>query len=100
VTIENFIQERVYLKGVSSRTLDCLGNRSVPSTTPSNQRKTMMARISELKARGVSHIIQQPSPVYQRLLFGGSIKSTVRSSSASHSYRKNRRCFRRWRTMR
>jgi len=56
VTIENFIQERVYLKGVSPRTVEWYHGAFRAFNNALESKQTIMARIAELKARGVSHI--------------------------------------------
>jgi hypothetical protein len=57
VTIENFIQERVYLKGVSPRTVEWYHGAFRAFNNALESKQTIMARIAELKAWGVSHII-------------------------------------------
>jgi site-specific recombinase XerD len=59
VTIENFIQERVYLKGVSPRTVEWYHGSFRAFNNALESKQTIRARIAELKARGVSHTINR-----------------------------------------
>jgi integrase/recombinase XerD len=56
VTIENFIQERVYLKGVSPRTVEWYHGSFRAFKNALGSKQTIIARIAELKSRGASHI--------------------------------------------
>ncbi len=56
VTIDDFIQERVYLKGVSPRTVEWYQGSFRAFANALGSKQTIIARIAQLKARGASHI--------------------------------------------
>jgi integrase/recombinase XerD len=56
MTIEDFIQERVYLKGVSPRTVEWYQTSFRAFDNALASKQTIINRVAELKGRGASHI--------------------------------------------
>ena len=56
MTIDDFIQERVYLKGVSPRTVEWYQNSFRAFDNALESKQTILSRIAVLKNRGASHI--------------------------------------------